>query len=73
MGADGIRVNSVSPAWIWTPVQFEAVKEGGKAAKLPVFGRFHMLRRVGEAHEVARAILFLASNDASFITGTESA
>ena len=37
----------------------------------PVWCEHHMLRRIGEPMEVARAILFLCSDDASFITGTE--
>jgi NAD(P)-dependent dehydrogenase (short-subunit alcohol dehydrogenase family) len=65
-----IRVNSVSPGWIWTPEVAKAA--GGDRAKWePVWGRYHLLRRLGEPREVARAVLFLCSDDASFITGTE--
>ena len=65
-----IRVNSVSPGWIWTPEVAKAA--GGDRAKWePVWGRYHLLRRLGEPREVARAILFLCSDDASFITGAE--
>ncbi len=38
-----------------------------------MWGRFHLLRRLGEPAEVATAIAFLCSSDASFITGTELA
>lgn len=70
LSADNIRVNSISPGWIWTPEVAKAA--GGDRAKWePVWGRYHMLRRLGEAREVARAILFLCSDDASFITATE--
>ena len=49
----------------------EAVADGGGREKGgPVWGRFHMLRRMGDAIEVARPTLFLLSEDASFITGT---
>jgi NAD(P)-dependent dehydrogenase (short-subunit alcohol dehydrogenase family) len=34
-------------------------------------GSYHMLRRCGEVSEVARPVLFLLSNDASFITGAD--
>lgn len=65
-----IRVNVVSPGWIWTPEVAKAA-EGDRAKWEPVWGRYHMLRRLGEPREVARAILFLCGDDASFITGAE--
>ena len=68
-----IRVNSVSPAYIWTR---ELLKEancagGGREKWAPIWGDLHMLRRCGEAVECARPILFLLSEDASFITGAD--
>jgi len=68
----GIRVNSVDPAWIWTNETDKAADAdgGGREAWGPVWGRFHMLRRMGDAIEVARPTLFLLSDDASFITAT---
>lgn len=66
----GIRVNSVSPGWIWTPELAKAAS-GDRAKWEPIWGRYHMLRRLGEPREVARAILFLCSDDASFITGAD--
>ena len=73
LGTQGIRVNSVSPAWIWTrEVDKAADMDGGGREKWgPVWGDYHMLRRLGEAVECARPILFLLSDDASFITGTD--
>jgi NAD(P)-dependent dehydrogenase (short-subunit alcohol dehydrogenase family) len=70
MAPDGIRVNVVSPGWTWTPEVAKAA-EGDRARWEPVWGRYAMLRRLGEAREIARAILFLCSDDASFITGAE--
>lgn len=67
---DGIRVNTVSPGWIWT-------REVEKAANFdrqkwgPIWGNFQMLRRLGDPREVAHAVLFLCSDYASFITGAE--
>ena len=69
----GIRVNAVSPGWIWSrEVEAAADADGGGREKYgPVWGRYHMLKRCGETHEVAAAIAFLLSDDASFITGTD--
>lgn len=65
-----IRVNSVSPGWIWTREVDKAA--GGDRAKYdPVWGQFHMLGRMGHPVEIAGPVLFLLSDDASFITGTD--
>ncbi len=73
LAGHGIRVNSISPAWIWTrEVAKAADMDGGGREKWgPIWGDYHMLRRLGEPVECARAILFLLSDDASFITGTD--
>jgi NAD(P)-dependent dehydrogenase (short-subunit alcohol dehydrogenase family) len=44
---------------------------GDRARWEPTWGRYHLLRRLGEPAEVAHAILFLCGDDASFITGAE--
>lgn len=68
-----IRVNSVSPAWIWTrEVDKAANMDGGGREKWePIWGEFHLLRRTAEPVECAGPILFLLSDDASFITGID--
>jgi NAD(P)-dependent dehydrogenase (short-subunit alcohol dehydrogenase family) len=66
----GIRVNSVSPGWIWTREVAKAA-DGDREKWEPVWGQFHMMRRLGEPIEVAAAILFLLSEDADFITGAD--
>jgi NAD(P)-dependent dehydrogenase (short-subunit alcohol dehydrogenase family) len=68
-----IRVNSVSPAWIWTrEVDKAAQLDGGGREKWePIWGKYHILRRCGEPVETAAPVLFLLSEDASFITGTD--
>jgi NAD(P)-dependent dehydrogenase (short-subunit alcohol dehydrogenase family) len=65
-----IRVNSVSPGWIWTREVLKAA--GGDRDKWdPIWGQFHMLERCGDPTEVAAAILFLLSDDASFVTAAD--
>ena len=73
LAAKGIRVNSVSPGWIWSREVLNAAEAdgGGREKYGPVWGQYHMLARCGETVEVARPVLFLLSDDASFITGTD--
>lgn len=70
LGARGIRVNSVSPGWIWTP-EVERAAGGDRETWDPVWGRFHILKRLGLPSEVADAVLFLSGPHSTFITGTE--
>ena len=65
-----IRVNSVSPGWIWTR-EVDRAAGGDRARWEPVWGQFHMLERCGDPVECAAAILFLLSDDASFITAAD--
>ena len=69
----GIRVNSVSPGWIWTRETLNAANlDGGGPEKWDtIWGEYHMLARCGHTVEIARPVLFLLSDDASFITGTD--
>ncbi len=68
----GIRVNSVSPGPIATPIYSklgfpqEAIDAMGSALSAKT-----LLGRFGEAEEIAKVALFLASNDSSYITGAE--
>ncbi len=66
----GIRVNTVSPGWIWTP-EVEKAAQGDREGSEAIWGRYHMLRRLGQPEEVAAPVLFLSSEGSSFITGTE--
>jgi NAD(P)-dependent dehydrogenase (short-subunit alcohol dehydrogenase family) len=66
----GIRVNSVSPGWIWTR-EVDKAAGGDRAKWEPIWGQFHMLERCGEAVECAGPVLFLFSDDASFITAAD--
>lgn len=69
-GPKGIRVNSISPGAIMTPSNDRRLAEEG-ADQLPLWKHMHALERVGQADEVARAALYLASADSSFVTGID--
>lgn len=65
-----IRVNSISPGWIWTREVLKAADQDREKWD-PIWGEYHALGRCGEPVECAGPVLFLLSNDASFITGTD--
>ena len=106
LSADGIRVNSISPGYIWTELvihcffnflcffyvgllldfghvflrfEFDLILQAEKVIMRdrescePSVAKRQMSRRYGEPAEVAAAIAFLCSKDASYITGTELA
>lgn len=65
----GIRVNAVAPGTIRTERVKQLPDEPGGTEYLESIERMHPMGRLGEPDEVAKAIVFLASDDASFITG----
>jgi len=67
----GIRVNCVSPGWIKTAVTFPggASTLEAQASRDAWERTTSLLGRMGRPEEIARAVLFLASDEASFITG----
>lgn len=70
-GRDGIRVNAVCPGYISTPMTDEwLASKPDPAAALQQMLSFHPLGRIGTPQDVADAALFLASDAASFISGT---
>jgi NAD(P)-dependent dehydrogenase (short-subunit alcohol dehydrogenase family) len=67
---DGIRVVSVSPGAIRTPLVEASLQQQGGESEL---ANRHPLGRIGRPEEVACAVMWLASGDASFITATDLA
>lgn len=67
--ADNIRVNAVAPAVVETPIYDAFLTPEQVSEVLPTFNAFHPLGRNGQPGDVAAAILFLASAEASWITG----
>jgi NAD(P)-dependent dehydrogenase (short-subunit alcohol dehydrogenase family) len=65
----GIRVNAVAPGTINTERVQRLPEEPGGPEYLEAIKKAHPMGRIGDPAEVAQAILFLASDDASFITG----
>lgn len=61
----GIRVNSIHPGFTWTDLTSD-VKD-----MLEGFSNAVALERYGKPEEIAKAVLFLASDESSFVTGTE--
>ena len=61
----GIRVNAVAPGPIWTPLIAATFDE----EKVSKFGADTPMKRPGQPYEVAAAVIFLASDDASYISG----
>lgn len=61
----GIRVNSVAPGPVWTPLQ---VVGGQPQEKIPEFGQDTPLGRAGQPAEAAPVYVFLASEESSFVT-----
>lgn len=72
LAPDGIRVNAVSPGWTWSNIM-DQLTGGNRAKTDAVAAPFHLLGRVANPEEVASAVLFLCSDEASFITGTDIA
>ena len=66
-GQSGIRINAVGPGVTRTSLTERYFQDAEMAETVK---SIHAMNRWGEAREIARAILFLASDDASFITGT---
>jgi NAD(P)-dependent dehydrogenase (short-subunit alcohol dehydrogenase family) len=69
-GRRGIRANAICPGFIDTPLMQAVLGSDDMRDVRESFVQAHALGRVGEPHEIASAALFLASDDASFVTGS---
>ena len=72
---NGVRVNSVHPGGVRTEMLFNQLPEDPKSQQdaLESLGARHPVGFIGEAEDIAHAILFLASEEARFITGASLA
>jgi len=69
---DGIRVNSIHPGFIWTPMVEGYLKSQGDSAKSREYlNSLHPLGHIGEPTDIAYGILYLASDESKFVTGSE--
>jgi NAD(P)-dependent dehydrogenase (short-subunit alcohol dehydrogenase family) len=69
---DKIRVNSIHPGYIWTPMVENFLKSQGNVEEgRKQIDTLHPLGHIGEADDIAYAILYLASEESKFVTGAE--
>ncbi len=71
--AEGIRINSIHPGYIWTPMveaALSSMSDDLEAAKAAA-GAAHPVGHMGEPDDIAWAVVYLASDQAKFITGAE--
>jgi NAD(P)-dependent dehydrogenase (short-subunit alcohol dehydrogenase family) len=71
--ADRIRVNSVHPGFIWTPLVAKLAEdsEQGAEAFRAALDAKHPLGQVGQPDDIAWGVVYLASDEAKFVTGSE--
>lgn len=71
--ADNIRVNSVHPGFIWTPMVENFAKQSGVGEKefRNMIGAKHPLGHMGDPNDIAWGVVYLASEEAKFVTGSE--
>ena len=72
--SDRIRVNSIHPGFIWTPMVEHHLRDSGAtdidAARREV-GLLHPLGHMGDVDDIAWGVVYLASDEAKFVTGAE--
>lgn len=69
---DKIRVNSVHPGFIWTPMVENYAKSQGNVEEVrKMLDSLHPIGHVGEPDDIAYGIVYLASDESKFVTGSE--
>jgi NAD(P)-dependent dehydrogenase (short-subunit alcohol dehydrogenase family) len=69
---NGIRVNSVHPGFIWTPMVENFAKSLGEIEAMKEnIASLHPVGRMGESDDIAWGVVYLASDESKFVTGTE--
>jgi glucose 1-dehydrogenase len=68
-GVKGVRINSVAPGAIRTPMLTAALKDKGLTEE-DIIPQMSLIGRLGEVKEIAQGTLFLSSDDASYVHGT---
>ena len=70
---EGIRVNAVCPGTIMTPFNVRKGQDhpGGLDAYLAAMSAMHPIGHVGDPDDIAYGVLYLASDESRFVTGTE--
>jgi NAD(P)-dependent dehydrogenase (short-subunit alcohol dehydrogenase family) len=67
-----IRVNSIHPGYIWTPmVENYLASQSDPAAAKQVIAALHPVGHLGEPVDIANGVLYLVSDESKFVTGTE--
>lgn len=68
----GIRVNSIHPGYIWTPMVEAIVRQAGDvAAGRSVLDKLHPIGHIGEPDDIGWGVVYLASDESKFMTGSE--
>ncbi|MFP7721430.1 SDR family NAD(P)-dependent oxidoreductase [Lysobacter sp. A3-1-A15] len=71
---DGIRVSSIHPGFIWTPLVEQHLRDSGQADMeqgKSDLAQLHPLGRVGDPDDIAWGVVYLASDESRFVTGSE--
>jgi NAD(P)-dependent dehydrogenase (short-subunit alcohol dehydrogenase family) len=67
--APAIRVNCVSPAWVWTDEVAKATPDGTRESVPQAWDEYHLLQKLQDPEQIAATVAFLLSDDAAVVTG----